>query len=216
MSRRYLSPGGGGGFVDNREPKTSLAQLAEVAAPIMEQVGGPFSVRLAVAGESRAIFKFPGVPGQPVDLPIPALEPEKYGIDGWLSISTTVEFSPGNARLVFMGRFNAGEKVPWTVEVQLAKDTAGESGEDSFVIRGRDGTVDATTIFDIMQVRLRSGDPKYARFSDTYPTLDVEGVLAIITRYVKDMAERKGSAQSPEPQPAAQPQPPAPPEGPAQ
>ncbi|MBN2725108.1 MAG: hypothetical protein JXR95_13675 [Deltaproteobacteria bacterium] len=180
---RLPSPTEGGGFQE-REAKVPIHELAQFGNPLVENLGSPFSVRVSIGTSPKSMIKFPGIPTIPVEFPVPELDSQRYVIDGWNHCAITVYLSKGMALLEIKGVFGISSALE--VHSRFQRTDSGETAEDMVTVTDSNGQSRSVSFFELLQIRLKSGDPKYARFSDQYPTLDVEGIMAMLTRYLKD------------------------------
>ncbi len=176
---------GDGGYVD-REQKVPLHELPNWGNALVVNTSRPFQVRCSIGDKSRTFFRFAKIPTIPVEFPVPELDAERYNMDGWDHLAITLHLEKDLASLDLQGRFGRDDN-SLIVRARLVRNAVNETKEDKVTIEKKDGELPATSIFDLMQVRSKSGDPRYARFSDQYPLLDVEGVAAMVTRYVKEL-----------------------------
>lgn len=186
---RLPAPTEGGGFHE-REAKVPIHELAQFGNPIVSNIGSPFNVRVAIGQTPRSILKFPKVPTIPIEFPVPELDSQRYSMDGWDFATITITLSNGKAELLIKGVFG-NEMDPLEVVARFSKTDSNSTTDDVVSVTDQNSDVSATTLFDLLQMRLKSGDPKYARFSDNYETLDVEGIMAMLTRYLKDYRTAK-------------------------
>jgi hypothetical protein len=198
---KLASPIEGGGFKE-REAKVPVHEFANMGAPLIENTGGGFTIKMAIGPTPKNIIKFSRIPTIPIEIRIPELDSESYSVDGWDHVSISIDINNGMVALRIIGKFGRNDHDFLWINGSFARTANGETADDSMVITNTAGVDSTISLFDIMQIRLKSGDPKYARFSDQYPTLDVEGVMAMVTRYLKDFtrlaleAERAQAAQA--------------------
>ncbi|MBU1238773.1 hypothetical protein KKF84_16880 [Myxococcota bacterium] len=191
---KLAGPIEGGGFRE-RETKIPLHELAGKGNPLVESLGENFMVRIAIGDQPKNIIKFPKVPTVPVEISVPEVESQALCVDGWAHAAVTLEFSPGTVQMSINGKFGRNEDRYYFVKTSFARIASGDTADDTILITNKDEQESRTSLFDIMQVRLKSGDPKFARFSDQYPTLDTEGVVAMVTRYMKDFMRTEEAAE---------------------
>ncbi|PKN46057.1 MAG: hypothetical protein CVU59_07165 [Deltaproteobacteria bacterium HGW-Deltaproteobacteria-17] len=176
---------GEGGYTD-REAKVPLHELPNWGNALVANTSRAFQVRCSIGDKSRTFFRFAKIPTIPVEFPVPELDAERYNMDGWDHLAITLNIEKDMASLDLQGRFGRDDNA-MIVHATLVRNAVNETKQDSLIIEKKDGEMPPTSIFDLMQVRSKSGDPRYARFSDQYPLLDVEGVAAMVTRYVKEL-----------------------------
>lgn len=203
---KLAGPVEGGGFRE-REAKIPLHEHSLQGNALTENLGDSFTVRMAIGPNPKNIMRFPKVPTIPIEVNVPELDAQSLSVDGWESASVTMEFTGGALQLVLKGKFGRSDDRYYFVTCSLARVASGDTADDSVVIVNKDDETTTTSLFDIMQIRLKSGDPKFARFSDKYPSLDTEGVVAMITRYMKDFMRNEEAQEKAAQDAAAAPQP---------
>jgi len=176
---------GEGGYTD-REAKVPLHELPNWGNALVVNTSRAFQVRCSIGDKSRTFYRFAKIPTIPVEFPVPELDAERYNMDGWDHLAITLNMEKDLASLDLQGRFGRDEN-SLIVHATLVRNAVNETKTDVLTVEKKDGEMPPTSIFDLMQVRSKSGDPRYARFSDQYPLLDVEGVAAMVTRYVKEL-----------------------------
>jgi len=174
-----------GNYVE-REAKVPLHELPNWGNALVANTAAPFQVRIAVGSKARSFIRFAKIPTIPVEFPIPEIEAERYSMDGWDSLAITLHLEKDMVSFNLQGRFGRDENA-LVVRAQLVRNVLNETRQDEVVVEKNGEPMPPTSIFDLLQVRTKSGDPRYARFSDEYPKLDVEGISAMITRYVKEL-----------------------------
>ncbi len=202
--QKLAGPIEGGGFRE-REAKIPLHELAAKGTPLVENLGEDFMIRMAIGPTPKNIIRFPKVPTIPIEIGVPELEAQALCVDGWEHAAVTLEFSPGTVALSIKGRFGRNDARHYVVNTNFARIASGDTADDVIHIVNNKGVESRTSLFDLMQIRLKSGDPMYARFSDQYPTLDTEGVVAMVTRYMKDYMRTEEANEQAAAAPAAQP-----------
>ncbi len=175
---------GEGGYID-REAKIPLHELPNWGNALVMNTQAPFQFRCSIGAKTRSFFRFARIPTIPVEFPVPEIDAERYSMDGWDHLAITLNMEKDRAVLDLQGRFGRDEKV-LVVRGSLVRNSINETQLDELTVEKPEGPV-KTSIFELMQVRTASGDPRYARFSDQYPLMDVEGIAAMITRYVKEL-----------------------------
>ena len=176
---------GEGGHID-REAKVPLHELPNWGNALVANTKAPFQLRCSIGAKSRIFFRFSGIPTIPVEFPVPEIDAERFSMDGWDHLAITLNMEKDLTTLVLRGRFGRDEN-PLVIGASMIRNAINETKQDVLTVEKIDGQQVATSVFDLMQVRTKSGDPRYARFSDQYPLLDVEGIAAMITRYVKEL-----------------------------
>ncbi len=174
-----------GSYVE-REAKVPLHELPNWGNPLVSNTGAPFQVRVSVGAKARSFIRFSKIPTIPVEFPIPEIEAERYSMDGWDHLAITLQMEKDTVSLDLQGGFGRDENA-LIVRAQLVRNVLGETKQDVVTVEKDGAPLQPTSVFDLLQVRTKSGDPRYARFSDEYPKLDVEGIAAMITRYVKEL-----------------------------
>ncbi|MDA3862796.1 MAG: hypothetical protein PF689_02905 [Deltaproteobacteria bacterium] len=188
-----------GGF-SSRESKVAIHELAIMGAPLIENLESDFTIHIALGKKSRSFLKLADIPTIPIEISIPEIDVKKYRMDGWKYASINLQVESDKVNMKIMGRF--GSEVDYVdIDSKFTRMITGDTAEDQIkiTIDPREEKHQMISVLDIMNIRLKSGDPKYARFSDEYPKLDVEAVIAMLTRYLKDFLR---SLQQPAPEQA--------------
>ncbi len=133
----------------------------------------------------------------------PDVDRDRLVKEGWvrfvLTLTVTVE---GTLAVDLWGRYER-DTVPLDVKVAFVRDIGlgvGVGTDEVTFTDARDGTVVASSFKEIIEARLKTGEPKYARKDDRVHDISVEGMVAVLTRYLKDSAVRRRvlpSAQNP-------------------
>ncbi len=201
---KLAGPVEGGGFRE-REAKIPLHEHSLQGDALVENMGDAFKMRIAIGAQPKNIMKFPKVPTVPIEVNVPELDTQALCVDGWDSAGVSLEFMGGALDFTLKGKFGRSDARFYYVTCTMGRLASGDTTKDEITITNKEGETTTTSIFDIMQIRLKSGDPKFARFSDKYPSLDTDGIVAMLTRYMKDFMRSEETQQSAAPQAGATP-----------
>jgi hypothetical protein len=124
----------------------------------------------------------------------PEIDREKLVAEGWNKFVLTLSINDeGKLSVHIRGRYER-DGVPLDVSVEFTRDIGTGVGVEndtvSFIDARDESRVDAS-LAEIIEVRLKSGDRKYARKDDEVSSVSVEGMVNIIARYLKDSAVRR-------------------------
>ncbi len=124
----------------------------------------------------------------------PEIDKDNLVRSGWRKFVLTLSITDeGRLSIDMWGRFEK-DSVPLDVKTLFVRDLGLGVGlaEDKVSFTDtRDGTVVDSTLAEILEAKLKSGEPKYARKDDNVRDVSVEGIVAILTRYFKDSAVRR-------------------------
>ncbi len=134
------------------------------------------------------------VPVGALQFVFPDVDRDRLVKDGWvrfvLTLTVTVE---GTLAVDLWGRYER-DTVPLDVKVAFVRDIGlgvGVGTDEVSFTDVRDGTVVTSSFKEIIEARLKTGEPKYARKDDQAHDISVEGMVAVLTRYLKDSAVRR-------------------------
>lgn len=134
----------------------------------------------------------------------PDVDRDRLVRDGWvrfvLTVTVTVE---GTLAVDLWGRYER-DTVPLDVKVNFVRDIGlgvGVASDTVSFTDVRDGSVVTSSFKEIIEARLKTGEPKYARKDDTVHDISVEGMVAVLTRFLKDSAVRRRVLPPPGSQP---------------
>ncbi|MBU1238772.1 hypothetical protein KKF84_16875 [Myxococcota bacterium] len=117
----------------------------------------------------------------------PEWEDEDLLSDGWENVSFSLEMAMNKVTMVLEGFY---QKPPVPVDVTLSI-TQGEGGylKDTLdIFDRRTGRDNMTSLKEIMETRMKSGDFKYAGAKDKYGEMNLDRILKVLNRYLKDWA----------------------------
>lgn len=124
----------------------------------------------------------------------PSLEKDDIISEGWQTFVLTLGISEeGTLSVEIRGHYNR-DGVPLDTRVRFVRDLGAGVGvaEDSVTFTDRrDGSSHPATLNEIIAIKLKSGEPKYARRDDDIKTLSIEGMVAVLCRYMKVSAVRR-------------------------
>lgn len=135
----------------------------------------------------------------------PAIEREMLISQGWEKFILTLGVSDeGNLSVEIRGHYKR-DGVPLDTRVRFVRDLGvgvGIAEEEATFTDRRDGSEHPSSISAILDTKLKSGERKYARKDDDVKTLSVEGMVAVLCRYLKDSAVRRRVLPKSKPAPA--------------
>lgn len=153
-------------------------------------------MRYAVTPDSLTfIMRFENeVPVGQLDFFFPEVESKKVISDGWARFVLTVTVSDeGRLSVDIWGRYER-DSVPLDVKVVFVRDIGmgvGIASDEISFTDARDSSSETTSFATVIDTKMRSGDRKFARKDDDVRQVSVEGMIAILARYLKDSAVRR-------------------------
>ena len=166
-------------------------------------------MRYALTSEELAfLMRFEdAIPHGHLHFVFPEIDRQTLVSEGWVKFVLTLSINDtGRLAVHIRGRYER-DSVPLDVSVEFTRDIGTgvgvESDSVSFIDARDESRVDAT-LAQILDVRLKSGDRKYARKDDDVSSISVEGMINVLARYFKDSAVRRRILpQPPAPNPPA-------------
>lgn len=153
-------------------------------------------MRYAVTPDSLTfIMRFENeVPVGQLDFFFPDVDSKKVISDGWARFVLTVTVSDeGRLSVDIWGRYER-DSVPLDVKVVFVRDIGmgvGIANDEISFTDARDSSSETTSFATVIDAKMRSGDRKFARKDDDVRQVSVEGMIAILARYLKDSAVRR-------------------------
>jgi len=148
-----------------------------------------------IDGAQSFVFTFnQAVPAGRIGLTFPATYPENYVSEGWTKLVMTLDATVEKEMLVHIRGHYERDNVPIDVDVEFLRTIRGGRGVGKDVVSTTDARnqhVEHTTLEDLIQEKNVDGDRKYCRKSDNLRDMSVEGFVAILSRYLKDIAIRR-------------------------
>ncbi len=147
-----------------------------------------------IGGKQSFVFMFSDrVPAGRIALTFPATYPENYLAEGWTKLIITLDATVEKEMLVgIRGRYER-DGVPLEADVEFLRTIRGGRGVGKDMVSitdTRSARVEHTTLEELIQTKNVDGNRKYCRKDDTLRDMSVEGFVAIVTRYLKDVSIR--------------------------
>ncbi|MCD6499165.1 MAG: hypothetical protein J7M25_12815 [Deltaproteobacteria bacterium] len=124
----------------------------------------------------------------------PDVDKDRLVGDGWKRFVLTVSITDeGRLSVDLWGRYER-DSVPLDIKGKFVRDIGlgiGVAEDVVSFVDTRNGTTEDNTLQQILDTKLKSGEPKYARKDDSVSSISVEGMIAVLTRYFKDSAVRR-------------------------
>lgn len=153
-------------------------------------------MRYALTGDELTfIMRFENqVPTGRLNFLFPELDRKRMASDGWIKFILTLSFSDdGRLSVEMRGRYER-DSVPLDIKVNFVRDIGlgvGIAQDEVSYSDARDGYSENSSISEIIEATMKSGERKYARKDDDVRQISVEGMIAVLTRYMKDSAVRR-------------------------
>ncbi len=148
-----------------------------------------------IDGNQSFVFTFSQkVPAGRIGLTFPATYPENYVSEGWSKLIMTLDATVEKEMLVHIrGRYER-DSVPLNVDVEFLRTIRGGRGVGKDMVTTEDARnqeAEQTTLEKLIEEKNVDGNRKYCRKDDNLRDMSVEGFVAIITRYLKDVSIRR-------------------------
>lgn len=131
------------------------------------------------------------VPAGKFDLVFPSLDPKALKVEGWQKLVLTITISDeGRMAVELWGRYERDE-VPLDVKILFERDVGLGVGITRDSIEATDARTAETVKTSFQAVigeTMRDDERRYARKDDEVGTISVEGMVAVLGRYVKQLA----------------------------
>jgi hypothetical protein len=131
------------------------------------------------------------VPSGKLDLVFPEMEHANLIEEGWQKFVLTIFINDeGELKIEMRGRYERDE-VPLDVKLEFTRDIGMGVGIDIDVIQmtdTRSGESGETSLGEIIDEHLKDGERRYARKNDETTNVSVEGMVAILSRFLKQFS----------------------------
>jgi hypothetical protein len=153
-------------------------------------------MRYALSGGNLSFFvRFENeVPVGKLNIIFPEVDHRILTGEGWAKFVLTVTIND-EGRLVIetSGRYER-DQVPLDVKILFERDIGLGVGIGTDQIQAtdaRNGEVSETSMREIIDEKLKDGERRYSRKDDEVTTVSIEGMVAIASRYLKQLATRR-------------------------
>jgi hypothetical protein len=188
---------GGINWAERRKIAPSTIELWKSNVTALQECGvTSCQMRYALIDSNQSfVFTFnQAVPSGRIGLTFPSTYPENYVNEGWTKLIMTLDATVEKEMLVHIrGRYERDD-VPLDVDVEFLRTIRGGRGVGKDVVTTtdmRNQNAEHTTLDALIHEPNVDGDRKYCRKTDNLRDMSVEGFVAIITRYLKDVAIRR-------------------------
>lgn len=131
------------------------------------------------------------IPVGKLDLVFPEMEHGALLSEGWQKFVLTIFINDeGQLRIEMRGRYERDE-VPLDIKLEFTRDIGMGVGIDIdriLMTDTRNGESGETSMADIIDERLKDGERRYARKDDEVTSVSVEGMVAILARFLKQFS----------------------------
>lgn len=188
---------GGINWAERRRAAPSTIELWKSNALALQECGvEACQMRYAlIDGNQSFVFAFnQAVPTGHIGLTFPSTYPENYVSEGWTKLIMTLDATVQKEMLVHIrGRYER-DNVPLDVDVEFLRTIRGGRGVGKDAVTTtdtRNHQAEHTSLEALIEEKNVDGNRKYCRKDDNLRDMSVEGFVAIITRYLKDVAIRR-------------------------
>lgn len=115
----------------------------------------------------------------------PAMDAEELMAEGWEHLALEVHLAVQKVTLVLRGYYFR-EPVPLDFQLTIQQGAAGYLKDSIVITDRRIQEAENSSFKDIMEIRLKSGDPKYAGSNDVYGSMTITRMVKILNRYLRD------------------------------
>jgi len=115
----------------------------------------------------------------------PAMDAEELMAEGWEHLALEVHLAVQKVTLVVRGYYFR-EPVPLDFHLTIQQGPAGYLKDTIAITDRRIQETENSSFKDIMEIRLKSGDPKYAGANDIYGSMTITRMIKILNRYLRD------------------------------
>lgn len=148
-----------------------------------------------IDGKQSFVFTFnQAVPSGRIGLTFPATYPENYVDEGWTKLIMTLDATLEKEMLVHIRGSYERDSVPLDIDVEFLRTIRGGRGVGKDTVSTtdtRNSEAEHTSLEALIEELNVDGIRKYCRKDDNLRDMSVEGFVAIITRYLKDVAIRR-------------------------
>lgn len=187
---------GGINWEERRRVAPSTIELWKSNVAALEECGvQSCQMRYAlIDGAQSFVFTFDQVvPAGRIGLTFPATYPENYQAEGWSKLIMTLDATVEKEMLVHIrGRYER-DSVPLDVDVEFLRTIRGGKGVGKDLVTAvdtRNQQSEQTSLEALIDEKNVDGMRKYCRKDDNLRDMSVEGFVAIVTRFLKDVAIR--------------------------
>jgi len=187
----------GRSWPERRRQAPSSIELYQANKQGLETAGvGACQMRWALVGEEISFFfRFEDeLPSGRLAFIFPLMYPENLIKEGWKKYFLTLDITVENQLFVqARGRFER-DGVPLDVTAEFLRVVGRGTGIGQDLIGWtdtRNGESSSSSMEEVLRAKFKDGTNKYCRGGDTLRDLSVEGYVAVLTRYIKDMALRR-------------------------
>ncbi len=165
-----------------------LSALLQPASDIVRASGLESIVQ--VGFHQKNLFQFfiefeNGHPSGEIRPLFPELETEELFAEGWENISLELHLAVQKVTLVVRGYYFR-EPVPLDFSMTIVQGTNGYLKDEVTIHDRRIQETETTSLKEIMDIRLKSGDPKYAGANDVYGSMALSREMKILNRFLRD------------------------------
>ncbi|PKN46058.1 MAG: hypothetical protein CVU59_07170 [Deltaproteobacteria bacterium HGW-Deltaproteobacteria-17] len=115
----------------------------------------------------------------------PAMDSEELLAEGWDHVALELHLAVQKVTLVIRGYYFR-EPVPLDFHMTIVQGPAGYLKDTIVITDRRTQEPENTSFKDIMEIRLKSGDPKYAGTNDVYGSMTITRMVKILNRFLRD------------------------------
>lgn len=131
------------------------------------------------------------IPVGKLDLVFPEMEHSTLIEEGWRKFVLTIFINDeGQLKIEMRGRYER-DGVPLDIKLEFTRDIGMGVGIDIDRIQmtdTRNGESGETSLVEIIDERLKDGERRYARKDDEVTNVSVEGMVAILARFLKQFS----------------------------
>ena len=165
-----------------------LSALLQPASDIVKASGVETIQQIGFYQKNNFQFFFEfenGHPGGEIRPLFPAMDVEELLAEGWEHIAVELHFSVQKVTLVLRGYYFR-EPVPLDFHLTITQGPSGYTRDAISITDRRIQEAENTSFKEIMDIRLKSGDPKYAGSNDVYGSMSMTRMVKILNRYLRD------------------------------
>jgi len=115
----------------------------------------------------------------------PAMDAEELMAEGWDHLALELHLAVQKVTLVIRGYYFR-EPVPLDFNLTIVQGPAGYLKDSMSITDRRIQEAETSSFKDLMEIRLKSGDPKYAGSNDVYGSMTITRMIKILNRYLRD------------------------------
>ncbi len=197
MSNPTYMAADGKSWPERRRRAPTSMELIQANAEALQAAGvHACQMRFAMIDDQVSFFfRFEDeLPRGQLGFTFPMMYVENLVKEGWKKYFLTLDITTDKQLAVeARGRFER-EGVPLDVKAEHLRVSGQGRGIGQDIIQWTDTRTrdaDVYTMEEILTAKFKDGTNKYCRGGDTLRDLSIEGYVAVLTRYVKDMAMRR-------------------------